>query len=158
MTETVGIGKTLEDRVASVVEEVLTDPALFVVGVTVRGVKGTRVVEVYIDGDEAVGLDTLASLSREIGFMLDTEDFIDGRYRLQVSSPGLDRPLELPRQFAKQIGRTLRVKVQNADGESTLNGELLKADAEQIELALPGGEARSLSYAEVVEAKVVLPW
>lgn len=158
MKETVETGLTLEERVASIVEEILTDPKLFLVGVTVRGVKGSRVVEVYVDGDEAVGLDVLAGLSREISFMLDTEDFIAGRYRLQVSSPGLDRPLEQKRQYVKHVGRTLRIKFEDADGISSLEGELSKTDAEFIVLTLADGSTREIAFDKVSEAKIVLPW
>ena len=150
---------TLEDRIKAIVEEVLTDPRLFVVEVVVRGVRGSRVVEVYIDGDEPVGVDRLAELSREIGFLLDTGDVIDGRYRLQVSSPGLDRPLASPRQFPKQVGRRLRVKVDDgADGAKTVEGELLTATDEAIELGLPGGGSLHLTYDKIRDARVVLPW
>ena len=158
MKEAVDTGLTLEERVTSVAADVLTDPKLFLVGVVVRGVKGSRVVEVYIDGDEPVSLDELSRLSREIGFLLDTEDFIKGRYQLQVSSPGLDRPLEQKRQYPKHIGRTLRVKIEDANGISTIEGHLDKAEDEHIVLTLADGSRHEVLFGQIVEAKVKLPW
>ena len=152
--------QSLTDRVRGLIDEVIAGSPLYLVDLAVRGQKGSRVVEVFVDSDEGLSVDELARVSREVGFLLETEDVIDGKYKLDVSSPGVDRPLVLPRQFKKNIGRRLEVQVQPEGGGSkkTLQGELAAADEEGIELALRNKETRRLRYADVTRAKIQLPW
>ena len=71
-----------------------------------KGHPGSRLVEVFVDGG---GIDEIAGLTRRINFLLDLEDPVAGRYRLDVSTPGADRPLVDVRQYPQHVGRTLRV-------------------------------------------------
>ena len=152
------ISLTLQQRVYRIVEGVLTDPTLFIVDVEVRGNKGSRVVDIFIDSDGALDVNTLADLSREIGFMLDSEDVVDGRYQLNVSSPGLDRPLKTNRQLKKNIGRQLKVTRESEDKHAVLKGKLLEVTEESIQLAVTKKRVEDIPLKEVVEAKVILPW
>ncbi len=149
---------TLEQRIAAIVHGVLTDDSHFLVSLSVRGVRGSRVVEVFIDGDQGVGVDKLAKYSREISFMLDTEDFIDGRYKLEVSSPGLDRPLTDPRQYGKHMNRKLKVRRQTSEGNTVQTGDLTGIGEGFIELTLPSKEILKIAFSEILESKVQLPW
>lgn len=152
------VATTLAGRVEALVEEVLRGTPHFIVEVQVRGTKGARVIEVFIDSDDALGVDTLASVSRDVAFLLDTEEVIDGRYRLDVSSPGVDRPLRLPRQYQKNVGRQLRVHYRQDEANTEVEGELTAADDEAITLAPKKGAPRQIRYDDIVWAKVQLPW
>ena len=149
---------TLEQRIHEIVNGVVADPSHFLVSVSVRGVRGSRVVEVFVDGDDGVGVDVLAKYSREISFLLDTEDFIDGRYKLNVSSPGLDRPLFELRQYKKHIDRKLKVKIQTPEGNKVQEGVLSSVGDEFIELTFSNKQSSKIDFSEIVESKVVLPW
>ena len=149
----------IEGRVRALVEETIAGSAVYLVDLAVRGQKGSRVVEVFLDSDEGIPVDELARLSREVGFLVEAEDVIDGAYRLEVSSPGLDRPLAMPRQFKKNVGRPLEVRVRPPEEKAkTLRGELAAADEEAIELRLPNEETRRIPHAHIDRAKVLLPW
>lgn len=152
------ITSTLDERIKRVVEEVLTDPALFLVEVSVRGVKGSRVIEIFVDSDNNIDIDMLASLNREISFLLETADFIEGKYRLNVSSPGLERPLVMPRQFRKNLGRQLKVKLRLPDGNKTVKGTLATINDDFVELKLANGDLQQVAFDSIEEAKVMLPW
>ena len=152
------VAKGLDDRVRALVEEVIQGTPYYVVEVSIRGHKGSRVVDIYLDADEGVDVDALAKISREVGFLLDTEEVIAGKYQLNVSSPGVDRPLQLPRQFRKNVGRELYVRYHADAAEQKVKGKLVGADEEAIELAMPQGEVLRLPYDALVEAKVQLPW
>ena len=153
---------TLSQRITSLVEEILVDPDLFLVDVVLRGQKGSHVVEVYVDSEKGVNIDTLAVISRELGFMLETEELISGRYRLNVSSPGTDRPLRFLRQYPKHIGRTLNVKwVKNAELEpstESVQGQLIDVTDKAITLSLPQDSKLTIEFNTIEKAKVVLPW
>ncbi len=148
----------LADRVSGLTEEVIVGTDYFLVDVEVRGHKGTRVVEVYIDSEEEVGHDDLALISKEIGFLLDVEDVVDGSYKLELSSPGIKRPLTMPAQYRKNVGRTLRVRFESDGGEEIVVGDLTDADDEEIELELPSAERLQLPYTTITQARIELPW
>lgn len=111
---------SIEQRVKELAEEKIADrPDLFVVSVKV--VNNKKVI-LLLDGDNGVGIDDCAMVSRHIGFHLEEEDLIKTAYNLEVSSPGLDTPLVLDRQFEKNVGRNLIIK--KADG-TKIEGTLL---------------------------------
>ena len=143
-------GTPLEDRVRALAEEAAQDTDLFVVGVEVRGYQGSRVVSVYADSEGGAGADDLARLSRSLSFVLDTEDLVKGRYRLDVSTPGADRPLADRRQYSHHVGRTLAVTT--AEG-GAVEGVLESVSDDAIDV---GGTV--VSFDAIREARVVLPW
>jgi ribosome maturation factor RimP len=147
-------------RVRTLTEEVIDGTSYFIVDVDVRGHKGTRVVQLYLDADDDFGHDDLSEVSREVSFLLDVEDVIDGGYKLEVSSPGIKRPLALPRQYPKNVGRTLRVKYTDEDGTTqTVVGDLLAAEGKAIELDDPStGTPLVIPFDAIEEARIELPW
>lgn len=146
----------LTDRVRALADEAVADSDLFVVDVEVKGFQGSRVVSVYVDSPAGAGADDLADVSRSLGFMLDTEDLVKGRYRLDVSTPGADRPLSDRRQYARHVGRELAVTFER-DGDQlvTAQGTLVSADDDGV---LLDGETAPISYEQIREARVQLPW
>lgn len=149
----------ITERVRSITEDVITGTPYFIVDIEVRGHKGTRVVEIFIESDTDLSHDDLARISSEVGFMLDVEEVIDGGYTLEVSSPGIKRPLTLPRQYKKNVGRGVRVKYESEDGGTeNIVGTLRDADDERIELELPSGEIKRIPLASIERTKLELPW
>ena len=153
------VSDPLAARVRALAEEAVVDTDLFVVDVDVRGFQGSRVVSVYVDSQAGAGADDLATVSRSLGFALDTEDLVKGRYRLDVSTPGADRPLSDRRQYARHVGRTLAVTFERRadDGDQlvTAQGELVSADDDGV---LLDGETAPIPYDSIREARVQLPW
>jgi len=102
----------IEKKVKELVEEKIADkPNLFFVNAKLHS-NGKLII--LVDGDNGIGIDDCVAISRHVGFHLEEENVIETAYTLEVSSPGLDTPLTLPRQYVKNIGRTLGIKM--ADG------------------------------------------
>lgn len=158
MTKTVA--PAVDARVKTLVEEVLAGSPHFLVELEVRGAPGSQAVDVFIDSDEGPSIETLARINREITFLFDAEAVIAGHYRLNVSSPGVDRSLKMPRQYKKNVGRALRVHYQKPDGDgyTEVHGDLVEADDEAIEVAVQGGPRQRIRYPDILWAKVQLPW
>ncbi|HJP63322.1 MAG TPA: ribosome assembly cofactor RimP [Mucilaginibacter sp.] len=149
----------IEKRVTELVEEKIADkPDLFLVSAKMHS-NGKLVI--LVDGDKGIGIADCVAVSRHVGFHLEEENVIETAYNLEVSSPGIDLPLTMPRQFVKNIGRTLALKI--ADGskrEGKLTGltedaiiiEETKKEkgkkAEQIESVIP--------MEQITETKVVI--
>ena len=120
----------IEKRVAELVEEKIADrPDLFLVDVKMHS-NGKLII--LVDGDKGIGIADCVAISRHVGFHLEEEGTIETAYNLEVSSPGIDTPLTLPRQYVKNISRQLGIKM--ADG-SKREGKLtaLTEDAIVIE-------------------------
>lgn len=112
----------VEDRVIELIEEKIADrDDLFIV--SVRFLKN-GVLEILLDGDNGISIDDCVKVSRHVGFHLEEENVIEQAYRLEVSSPGIDSGLVLPRQFQKNLGRNVKLKLE--DG-SKREGKLISA-------------------------------
>ncbi|MBT8400601.1 MAG: ribosome maturation factor RimP [Rhodothermia bacterium] len=146
---------TVENRVRSIAQEVVAEP-LYLVDVVVRGQKGSRVIEIYVDSDDVLSVEQLAEMSREIGFLLESEDVVPGRYNLNVSSPGVDRPLMSPRQLRKNVGRDVSVSFK--DGRKQVRGTLADVDEDSFTIRAQNKVDNRLSFGEVEEVRVLLPW
>jgi ribosome maturation factor RimP len=123
----------------------LLAPAAMALGLELAGVervasRGGGMLRVYLDAPgRAVTLDDCEAASREFSALLDLNDPIAGRYTLEVSSPGLERPLFTPEQFARFVGTEARVELVVANaGRRRLQGRILAVQGERITLEQDG--------------------
>ncbi len=102
-------------------------------------------LRLYIDHPEGVNVDHCALVSREVGAILDVEDPIPNEYNLEVSSPGLDRPLFTPEHFAKVIGQKIEVKLAiPQDGRRRFKGALVAIEDDMLVIEVDGKPYRLL--------------
>ena len=151
----------LKSEVTRMATEALEGYDMFLVDVVVRGRQGSRVVEVFVDGDRGAGVDELSGASRQLAFLLESEDLIRGKYHLNVSSPGEDKALMLPRQYGQHVGRQLEVTLRIPDSDepgAVETGELVASEETTIVLKSESGESKEISFDEIDEAKIVMPW
>jgi len=148
---------------------VLADLGLECMGVEFLPSQGQSTLRVYLDIPEGaaadadgerreVGIEDCEAASRELSAMLEVEDPIPGHYVLEVSSPGIDRPLFTAAQFARVVGQEVKVLLRAPlEGRRRLRGKLLAVDGERIELE---GEGRTFAFghAQVESARVVPDW
>lgn len=101
----------VEERVKKLVEEKIADKKdLFLVDV--RMLPNNKLI-IEVDGDEGISIQECVEISRYVGFQLEEENAIEVAYNLEVSSPGVGEPLKLERQYIKNIGRNLAIKVKD---------------------------------------------
>ncbi len=110
----------IEEEIIKMAEAVLTDSSHFIVTVSISSRKGPKKVLVVVDGDNGVGIDDCATISRALSSALEETDLIKDQYLLEVSTPGLDQPLKMTRQYIKNIGRKLKVNHTGGIAEGTL--------------------------------------
>lgn len=134
----------IREQVREIAESKLKDPRHFVVDVVVS-LRSKHKVLVTIDGDAGVTIDDCADLSRAMSDELDQLPGLDDRYLLEVSTPGVDQPLRYGRQYAKHVGRTLKVTVRSKPGEveTKIEGKLVNVSSEAITLEQTIGSGRS---------------
>jgi ribosome maturation factor RimP len=127
--------------------------------IEMSGSGGSRVVRIFVDGDDGVDLDTVAEVSEEISRGLDLRDPIDGRYTLEVSSPGLERTLKRPEHFSASVGQQVVVKTkQRLVGDShRVDGTVVDADEASVRL-LAGDKEVDVPYEAIKSARTVFEW
>ena len=114
-----------QEKVKQLIEEAVAEnPSLFLVE---WKISTDNAIDILVDGDEGVSIEEIVRISRHVEHNLDREE---DDFSLNVSSAGVGNPLVLPRQFKKNIGRTLKI-VKN-DGEKDVEGELTEANENEI--------------------------
>lgn len=161
----------LKDKITEWLQPTLDEQNLFLTDVKIAG-KGK--VEVYVDGDTGITISQCAEISRFLEKHLDGSGLVSDDYMLDVSSPGMDNPLKVPRQYKKRIGRIL--DIVTADG-TELEAELISADDEGIvlrplakevkkkkkgpkteEVAVEAPKDIDLKYADIKKAMIKIQW
>ena len=149
----------VEKRVITLVEEKIADrPGLFLV--EVKMLANNKLI-IHVDGDEGISIQDCAAISRHVGFHLEEENVLEKAYNLEVSSPGVGEPLKLIRQYTKNIGREVSVKLANGD---KIEGELLSVDESTViieaKVKEKGKKAQlvetPVAFNKIVETKVLI--
>lgn len=149
----------VEKRVKELVEEKIADrPELFLV--SIKMLPNNKLI-IHVDGDEGISIQDCAAISRHVGFHLEEENTIEKAYNLEVSSPGVGEPLLLNRQYHKNIGRELSVKL--VDGKLK-EGKLLSVNDNAITIEEKVKEKgkkvqlveTQIEFNNIVETKVLI--
>jgi ribosome maturation factor RimP len=130
-------------RLAEVIEPVTRRAGLDLEGVAVSRLGRRHLVRVVVDGDGGVDLDTVAEVSRSMSTALDAAEaagatLVTGEYVLEVSSPGVDRPLTEARHWRRNVGRLVTVPVSQVSGTRRLTGRVVAADDARVVLEVEG--------------------
>ena len=132
-------GSVDEDRIAAVIQPVVAAAGMDLESVRVTAAGRRRLLRVVVDSDGGVSLDDAAAVSRELSAALDTVAVMgDFPYTLEVSSPGVDRPLADPRHWRRAVGRLVKVTVTDSGGARAVSGRISAADADRVTLDVEG--------------------
>ncbi len=147
----------MEQRVTNLIESTVTTLGFDIVKVIIHGTS-TKVVEILIEriDGEKVQVNDCQIVSRNISAVLDVEDIIPGKYFLEVSSAGVERPLVKITDFEKFAAREIKIRLKAAfNGNLTYKGQLLGVDGEKVKLKSKNIEM-SFDYSNIKNAKLVL--
>ena len=114
-------------------------------------------LRIYIDSPSGINVDDCAAVSRQVSATLDVADPIQGAYTLEVSSPGMDRPLFAPEQFARYLGQGVKVALLHLlSGRRNIAGRLIGADDQEIEVQLAPEQVMRVPYGSIRKANLVV--
>jgi ribosome maturation factor RimP len=132
-------GSVDEGRIADVIGPVVAAAGMDLESVRVTAAGRRRLLRVVVDSDGGVSLDDAATVSRELSAALDAAAVMgDFPYTLEVSSPGVDRPLTDRRHWRRAVGRLVQVTVTDATGSGSMAGRIVDADADGVTLDVEG--------------------
>jgi ribosome maturation factor RimP len=150
----------VQERVADLVAPIIKELGLALVDVEYSRQGAAQVLRIFIEREGGVTVDELQAASRILEKTLEVEEILSGRYRLEVSSPGIDRPLKRPADFRKRIGERIRLKAFSSlpDGKRRLKGTLLDASDDEILLEADSGDRLAIPYREISSAAPEIDW
>ena len=152
------------DEIVALLAPTIASMGLELLGIDYLPASGGALLRLYIDVPpsegpaRSVGIDECEAVSREVSAQLDVADPISANYTLEVSSPGVDRPLFGAAQFARFIGESAKVTLKlPQEGRRRLQGTILRVDGNQIAFDVDGAEF-AVDAANVDKAKLVPDW
>ena len=146
--------KVIKDLVFPILESRSVD----LIDIELKGGSGSQLLRIVVDVDGGITLDQCVQLSREISDLLDTQDLITGRYRLEVSSPGLDRPLKTERDFKRNLGRKVRINYLSEQNEhQTIIGVIEVVKNNQV-VVLENSQQVQIDLSKISVAKIMPVW
>jgi ribosome maturation factor RimP len=150
--------QTLLAGIQALVEPILAEREMELVELTCRPQGRQQVIRLLVDRVGGVTIQQCATVNQRIGNALETANLIEGSYTVEVSSPGLDRPLTTKRDFERALGEDLQVGVADAEGKvRDMSGMLLAVQHEAVVLKTPHGNVTVL-FSDIRNAKKAIRW
>jgi ribosome maturation factor RimP len=138
----------------------LVEPTLNHMGYEIYAVEqsgsGGRTLRIAIDRPEGVTLDDCARVSQVVGPLLDQADLIAGRYDLEVSSPGAERPLRTRAEYERFRDRKVNVRYRSGESEAVIEGDLVAVDDAGIAVRGRKGETHHLTWGDILAARLTV--
>jgi ribosome maturation factor RimP len=146
----------IEERLMRLLEPTITAMGYELLGLEYVGQGKHSRLRLYIDGPSGIGVGDCEAVSHQASGILDVEDPIKGQYSLEVSSPGLDRPLFKPGHFAKFLGHQVKLRTRLAiGGQRNFQGEIQAVENDDIYISIENGEQLKLAGRDIERANLI---
>jgi ribosome maturation factor RimP len=144
----------LRENIVRIAEKITSDEGFILIDVLVRGNERNPVIEVFIDGENNITADDCAAISQKMNGIVEGEKIITSPYRLDVSSPGTDRPLLYLKQYQKHINREFEVTYKSEGIKKKLKGKLKSISDDKLTF-LTDREI-VINFNDITKAKVLI--
>lgn len=145
----------LKENIVKISDEIVRNSNFFIVDILFRGDQRKRIIEIFVDGEKNVSAEDLAEISREINRVIEEKDLIKESYRLDVSTPGVDRPLKFLKQFPKHLSRNFEITYYVDKEEKKITGKLVEINGEELTF-LSEKNNLLIEYKNITKAKVLI--
>jgi ribosome maturation factor RimP len=150
--------ENIEQKLREMITPLCEDSALFLINLRIHGGGKNRLVKVTVDTETGITLDECKKLTQEINDLFFRKNIFQGIYRLEVTSPGVEKPLEKPFEFKRNLGRTLEVTYHIDDESHQEEGELYRYSEDNLILKRSNGEEIRIPADKIAEARIKLKW
>ena len=152
-------GQSLAAKISALAEQVAASMGMEIVLIEVKGSGKGSIVRTYIDQPGGITLDDCENFSRRFSVSLDVEDWIADRYTLEVSSPGIDRPLVKESDFKRFCGRNAAVRTRvPVEGRKNFRGGIAQVNDGRIEIEIAPGKTVNIALTDVEKANLIGDW
>ena len=145
-----------EKNIHQLIEQVVNNKGFFLIDLVLRGERNNRVIEVYVDAEALVSAEDCAGISREIDKNLEQENILESGYRLEVSSPGVNRPLKFIKQYPKHINRKFDLSYRESDVVKKMSGTLNRIEGNSLVFIKSSREEVVIDFSNIIKAKVII--
>ncbi len=144
-----------EEEIRNVAAEVVERNNFFLIEVIIRGNRGSRSIEVFIDGEKNISADDCAIISQEIDSRIEKLPDLGSNYNLEVSSPGVDRPLKFLKQYPKHLNRKFEIIYKLGSETKKINAKLIQIEDEELTFSSNGNKT-IINFNNIIKAKVLI--
>ena len=137
------------------IEEIVQSLGFLLIDIVFRGDNHLRVLEIFIDGEKGITTTDCMNVSRAVNEAINEENLIEENYRLEVSSPGVERPLKYLVQFYKHIGRKFEVEYKDLEESKKITAKLIRIEGEELFFDQKDFEI-IISFKNIIKAKVLI--
>lgn len=137
------------------IEEIVVSEGFLLIDVVIRGDNKLRIIEIFVDSEEAVTAEMCSALSRQINDVISENNLIESSYRLDVSSPGVERPLKFLLQFKKHINRKFEVSYTEDTATKKIVGKLTGIENDVL-LFVEKNNEHPINFSNILKAKVLI--
>lgn len=148
----------LQHKIEEIAAPFLQNIDAFVVDIQVIQNNQKKIVQLFIDTDTGITISQCSEISRQISAALELQNVITGPYVIEVSSPGLKKPLKLLRQYRKNVGRQFKVRFKKDDQIQEIIAKLMNIDETTLMFASEKNESYAIPFNEIIESIEELPW
>jgi ribosome maturation factor RimP len=150
----------LVNAITALTEQAAAGTGIEIADVELRGSGKVRLLRIYIDKPSGVTHGDCELISQRVGTLLDERDLMpDESYTLEVSSPGLERPLRKARDFERVAGQTIKIGLKEpVNGQKYLEGKLLGVSGDRLQLELSSGESIQVGLDQIHKANLKFRW
>ena len=143
-----------KQNILNTAQEISEKNNLLLLEVLFRGNERNHVIEIFIDGEDNLSADDCARISREINELIEKNEFLNSAYLLDVSTPGVDRPLEYLKQYKKHINRKFEVRYKSGGNKNSITAKLVKI--EEDNLYFYSDREQVIKFEDIIKAKVLV--
>lgn len=140
-------------QILNKVKKITEDLGYLFIELEFRGDSRNHILELYVDNETGITIDDCSEVSKAIAELIESDNLIESRYRLNVSSPGIDRPLKYISQFQKNVGRSFEIIIEETNEK--FKGDLLSVNDDHLEFKI-GKEIKVINIKKIKSAKVVV--
>lgn len=147
-----------EERIQSLIdalEPVASDHGFEIVDVQILGSEGSPILRIYLDKEGGIDIDDIAEAQQDwLEPIVDEVDIIEGNYMLEVSSPGIDRPLRTREHFSDHAGEKVKISSEPIDGRKRWSGILVGMEGEDVVVESEDGERHAIPFDSIRKANI----
>ena len=149
----------VDSQIWTIAQEVVSDLGFELVDIELTGNRSRQVIRVYIEKPGGVLLSDCVAVSRELGEFFDDKNVIENSYRLEVSSPGIERPLRKVQDFERYVGHRVRIRLKSKlEGKRRIVGKIVEVDDNIVRIISKDAQKASFSLADIAKANLDVDW
>ena len=149
----------VDGQIWAIAQNVVSELGFELVDIELTGNPSQLMVRVYIEKPDGILLSDCVVVSRKLGERLDDEDVIENTYRLEISSPGIERPLRKIQDYQRYVGHQVRIRLKGRrKGKRRIAGQLLEVEENIVRLLIQNGEKISFSLEDIAKANLDVDW